>query len=126
MNTVAEVETFWAVLGKGAAIIGVIVAIVQGVRYLYSLLPSAKLEKRLKQAETNLERDYEHLKKHDNEIEQLNKKSDDTAKKIDQVNQGVHRLGKSQIALLNHQINGNGIDKLKEEADDLTDFFIDR
>jgi len=126
MNTVAEVETFWTVVGKGAAIIGVIVAIVQGVRYLYSLLPSAKMEKRLGDVEKNLQKDYEHLKKHDDDIETLNKKTDNTAKKIDQVNQGVHRLGKSQIALLNHQINGNGIDKLKEEADDLTDFFIDR
>ena len=126
MPNPTEIDTFWTVVGKGAAIIGVIVAIVQGVRYLYSLMPSSKLEKRLKQAETNLERDYEHLKKHDDDIELLNKKTDDTAKKIDQVNQGVHRLGKSQIALLNHQINGNGIDKLKEEADDLTDFFIDR
>lgn len=121
-----EIETFWTVLGKGAAIIGVIVAIVQGVRYLYSMMPSAKLEKRVGQAEERLQKDYEHLKKHDTDIDDLRKKTDATEHKLDEVNEGIQRIGKSQIALLRHTIDGNGIDKMREEADDLTDFFIER
>jgi len=123
---VGDVEIFWSVVGRGAAVIGVVVALVQGIRYLYQLMPSAKAQQRIDEMEKHLERDFEHLKKHDDEIAELNKKTDDTSKKIDEVNTGVQRLGKSQIALLRHSIDGNGIDGMRKEVDDLTDFFIDR
>ena len=126
MVNAGEIEAVWSLVGKVAAVIGVTVALIQGIRYLYSLSPSAKLDQKISAIEKNLEKDYEHLKKHDDEIETLNKKLDHTSKQIDQLNQGIHRLGKSQIALINHTINGNGIDKLREEVDDLTEFFIDR
>ena len=96
-----DIEIFWNVVGKGAAIIGVIVAITQGIRYLYSLMPSSKLEKRVGDIESHQEQ-------------------------LRQMNEGIHRIGKSQIALLHHTIDGNGVDKMREEVDDLTDFFIDR
>lgn len=121
-----DIETFWMVVGKGAAIIGVIVAILQGVRYIYSVMPSAKLEKRLDNAEEKLQKDYEHLQEHDREIKGLKEKTDNTEKKLEQVGEGIQRIGKSQIALLRHSIDGSGTDKLREEADDLTEFFIDR
>lgn len=121
-----EIETFWIVVGKGAAILGVIVAILQGIRYLYTVTPTAKLEKRVIELEDKKEKDYIHLKKHDDEIETLQKKTDATDKKIEEVNQGVKKIGKSNILILRHMIDGNEIDKMKNEADDLTDFFIDR
>ena len=122
----SDIEVFWSVVGKTAAIIGVLVALVQGIRYLYALMPSAKLETKMSEMQKHLETDYEHLKRHDDEIAKLNKKTDYTAKKLDEVNLGVQRIGKSQIALLRHTIDGNGIDKMQEEVNDLTDFFIDR
>lgn len=121
-----EIETFWTVVGKGAAIIGIIVAIVQGVRYLYGILPSAKLEKRVDKIEELQKKDYEHFQKIDNRLDHLEQKTDNTQKQLEQVNEGILRIGKSQIALLRHTIDGNGIDKMREEADDLTEFFIER
>lgn len=121
-----DIEIFWNVVGKGAAIIGVIVAITQGIRYLYSLMPSSKLEKRVGDIEAHQAKDYEHLKKHDTDIEDLRKKTDQTQEQLKQVNEGIQRIGKSQIALLHHTIDGNGVDKMREEVDDLTDFFINR
>lgn len=122
----ADLGTFWGVVGKGAAVIGVLVAIIQGVRYLYSLMPSAKLEQRVDSIETKQQKDYEHLKNHDAEIDLLKKKTDKTEQQLHQVNEGIQRIGKSQIALLRHTIDGSGVDKMREEADDLTEFFIDR
>lgn len=121
-----DIEIFWNVVGKGAAIIGVIVAITQGIRYLYSLMPSSKLEKRVGDIESHQAKDFEHLKQHDSDIENLKAKTDRTEEQLKQMNEGIHRIGKSQIALLHHTIDGNGIDKMREEVDDLTDFFIDR
>ena len=121
-----DIEVFWNVVGKGAAIIGVIVAITQGIRYLYSLMPSSKLEKRVGDIEEHVQKDYEHLKKHDTDIDDLRKKTDRTQEQLKQVNEGIQRIGKSQIALLHHTIDGNGVDKMREEVDDLTDFFINR
>lgn len=121
-----EIETFWTVVGKGAAIIGIIVAIVQGVRYLYGILPSGKLEKRVDKIEELQKKDYEHFQKIDNRLDHLEQKTDNTQKQLEQVNEGILRIGKSQIALLRHTIDGNGIDKMREEADDLTEFFIER
>jgi len=121
-----ELETFWTVVGKGAAIIGVVVAIIQGIRYLYSIMPSAKLEKRMELAEVKLQKDYEHLQEHDRDIKGLKEKTDLTEAKLNEMNGGIQRLGKSQIALMRHMIDGNGIDQLREEADDLTEYFIER
>lgn len=121
-----ELETFWTVVGKGAAIIGVIVALVQGISYLYTKMPTGKLEKRVDKIEELQKRDYEHFNKIDERLDNLEQKSDSTQKQLEQVNEGIQRIGKSQIALLRHTIDGNGIDKMREEADDLTAFFIDR
>lgn len=120
-----EIEAFWSVVGKGAAIIGVIVAIVQGVSYLYTKTPGAKLEKRVGDMEGHLQKDYEHLKKHDEDIDALRLKTDRTEQQLEELNAGIHRIGKSQIALLRHNIDGNGVEKMREEADDLTQYFID-
>ena len=121
-----ELETFWTVVGKGAAILGVIVAIIQGIKYLYKETPTAKLEARIVELEDKKEKDYQHLKKHDEQIEEIKEKIDDTDRKIEKVNEGVKKIGKSQIVLLRHMIDGNGVDKMAEEAQDLTDFFIER
>ena len=121
-----EFESFWVVIGKAGAGIGLIVAIVQGIRYLYTLMPSSKLEKRVDKIEELQVKDYEHLKKIDQKIENLEMKTENTQIKLNELSEGIQRIGKSQIALLRHTIDGNGIDKMREEVEDLTDYFIDR
>jgi len=126
MTAIQDIETFWMVVGKFAAVIALLAGLVQGISYLHQKLPSGKLEKRVDKIEELQKRDFEHFKKIDSRLDNLEKDSRNTQEQLKQVNDGIRRLGKSQIALLRHNIDGNGIDKMREEADDLTEFFVDR
>ena len=121
-----DIEIAWGVVGKVGAILAVIVAIIQGARYLYSLAPTAKLEKRVEKAEEHLARDFEHLKEIDMKLEKLTEKVQHTDDELKILTEGINRIGKSQISLLRHFVSGNGQDEMAKEANDLTDFFINR
>ena len=126
MITGSEIDAVWLVVGKAAAIIAVIVGIIQGVHYLVSLMPTAKLEKRVSEIEVKSKKDYEHLQAIDLKISALEQKINDTESKLNEVSEGIQRIGKSQISLLRHFVTGNGQKEMADEADDLTDWFIDR
>lgn len=121
-----EISVAWELVGKIAAVIGVIVAIVKGVEYLNSLMPTTKLEKRIDGIEERQKNDLEHFQRIDAKIEHLEIQVTDTQTQIQEVNEGVRRIGKSQISLLRHFVTGNGQKEMTDEADDLTDWFIDR
>lgn len=121
-----EISIAWELVGKIAAVIGVIVAIVKGVEYLNSLMPTTKLEKRVDGIEEKQKKDFEHLKAIDAKIEHLELQVTDTQTQIQEVNEGIQRIGKSQISLLRHFVTGNGQKEMADEADDLTEWFIDR
>ena len=121
-----DFEIAWSVVGKVGACLAVIVAIVQGVRYLYSMAPSAKLEKRVDKVEEHLAADYEHLKEIDQKLEKLSEKVQHTDDELKVLNEGINRIGKSQITLLRHFVSGNGQQEMQKEAEDLTEFFINR
>lgn len=126
MPTTNEIEITWELVLKVGAIIGILVAIIQGAKYLASLTPTAKLTNKVKEIEEFQKKDYEHLKEIDRKIEALEKRTEDTQKQIGDVNDGVKVLGRSQISLLRHLIDGNGADKMAQEVEELTDFFIKR
>lgn len=117
--TLSELEVTWSVVGKFAAILAVVVAIVKGVQYLNGFMPTTKLNARVTEVE---KKQADGLKR----LEHLENQSDDMKRQIGEINEGIRRIGRSQISLLNHTINGNGIDKMREEVDDLTDYFIER
>lgn len=114
-----ELETFWSVIGKFAAVLAVVVAIVKGVQYLNGFMPTTKLDARVTAVEKKQEDGMKRL-------EHLESQSDDMKKQMNEVSEGIRRIGRSQISLLNHYINGNGVDRMKEEVEDLTDYFIER
>ena len=126
MPTANEISVTWDLIIKVGAIIGILVAIVQGTKYLASLTPTAKLTSRVNGIEDNLKKDFEHIKELDRKIEHLEEKTDNTQKQIKEVNDGIKMIGRSQISLLRHMVDGNGVDKMRDEAEELTDFFIDR
>ena len=117
--TIIEIEAVWSVVGKFAAILAVIVAIVKGVQYLNGFMPTTKLNERVTVVEKKQE---DGLKR----LEHLENQSDDMKRQMSEVSEGIRRIGRSQISLLNHSINGNGVEKMKEEVQDLTDYFIER
>lgn len=126
MPTANEISVTWDLIIKIGAIIGILVAIIQGTKYLASLTPTAKLTERVNGIEQNLNKDFEHIKEIDRKIEHLEEKTDNTQKQIKEVNDGIKMIGRSQISLLRHMVDGNGVDKMRDEAEELTDFFIDR
>lgn len=126
MPTANEISVTWDLIIKIGAIIGILVAIIQGTKYLASLTPTAKLTERVNGIEQNLNKDFEHIKELDRKIEHLEEKTDNTQKQIKEVNDGIKMIGRSQISLLRHMVDGNGVDKMRDEAEELTDFFIDR
>jgi len=126
MPTANEISVTWDLIIKIGAIIGILVAIIQGTKYLASLTPTAKLTDRVNGIEDNLKKDFEHIKEIDRKIAHLEEKTDNTQKQIEEVNEGIKKIGRSQISLLRHMVDGNGVDKMRDEAEELTDFFIDR
>lgn len=126
MPTANEISVTWDLIIKIGAIIGILVAIIQGTKYLASLTPTAKLTERVNGIEDNLKKDFEHIKEIDRKIEHLEEKTDNTQVQIKEVNDGIKMIGHSQISLLRHMVDGNGVDKMRDEADELTKFFIDR
>ena len=126
MITGSEVETIWVVVGKVGVVIGVIVALMKGIEYLWSKAPTSKLEVRVSACEEHDKNDFEHLKAIDsrvNTIEEQMRKSEDKVRHIDE---SITRIGKSQISLLRHFANGNGKAEMTAEAEELTDYFINR
>lgn len=47
-------------------------------------------------------------------------------KRIDGIENGTNILIKANLALINHEITGNGIENLKKTRDSLQDYLIDR
>lgn len=56
----------------------------------------------------------------------VNHKLDKDRKRIDSLDAGQKAISRGMLALLNHQITGNSIDKLKEAQNELTDYLINR
>ena len=121
-----EINAAWSLIGKIGVALAVIVGVVTSVKYLYGLLPTAKLETRVDDMETKQKEGFDRLAKLDSEIAEIKKRFEFTEKQLMQMNEGINRIGKSQISLLHHFATGNGQKEMMKEADDLTEFFVDR
>ncbi len=94
-------------------IFGGITCIAAGVSAIVKMFnPLKEMQKKVSDHDSKLQKDYEHL----NEL-------DDAIKDIEKSNRV---MCKSLLALLNHEITGNGIDKLKEQREVLEQFLIDK
>lgn len=124
MTTPSEIEALWSALGKIGAIIVALGGFVKMVQYLFSLTPTSKLEIRVKKCEDNLQKDYNHFERLDNEIVEIKKSQQRYGDELQKAVNGINKIGTSQISLLRHMADGNGVDELRAEAEDLTKFFI--
>jgi len=61
-----------------------------------------------------------------NKIEQHDYFLDQDKKRIDNIDESNKILCKSMLVLINHEITGNGIDKMKQARDELQDYLIER
>ena len=124
--TPIELETVWAVIGKIGVAVASIVALIKGVQFLFSLSPTSRLEVRVARCEANLEKDFKRLERHDDEISELKKTQQNYHDEMHRAVKGIGKIGTAQISLLRHMIDGNGVEEMKIEADDLTKFFIEQ
>ena len=122
--TPSEVEALWSLVGKAGTFIAAIVTLIKGYQFLRSLSPSAKVEKRMDAAEAKLQKDYEHLDRLDKEVAEIKKSQQKYGDELQKAVNGINKIGTSQISLLRHMADGNGVDELRAEAEDLTKFFI--
>lgn len=122
--TPSEIEALWSLVGKAGTFIAAIVALIKGYQFLRSLSPAAKVEKRMDAAEAKLQKDYEHLDRLDKEVAEIKKSQQKYGDELQKAVNGINKIGTSQISLLRHMADGNGVDELRAEAEDLTKFFI--
>lgn len=105
-NVAITLQTILALFGGITCIVGGISAIAK----LFS--PFKKLKQKVEDHDTKLNKDFERMEafgKATQEIEETNK-----------------AICKSLLVLMNHEITGNGVDKLKEQRDALEQFLIDK
>lgn len=125
-DTAVEIDATWVLIGKALAVLTVIVGLFKAVEYLWSKTPTAKIETRLDTAEKRLEKGDKRFDELDRRIQSIETQVSETQKQINEVNEGIKMLGKAEVSLFNHFINGNGVDQMKQEVKDLTDYFIER
>ena len=125
-DTISQIDATWILVGKILAILTVVVGLFKAVEYLWTKTPTAKIESRLETAEKRLEKGDKHFEELDNRIKKIEEQVSETQKQISEVNAGVKMLGKAEISLFRHFIDGNGVDQMKKEVKDLTDYFIER
>lgn len=126
MVSADEVMAVWSFIGKIGVALGVIVAIIKGFEYLYKKMPVSKLEERVEKCEAHDRDDLKRLTDIEGRVGALEDKLETTKCEIEHINEGVRRLGTSQISMLRHLVNGNGQKDMEKEVDDLTEFFINR
>lgn len=123
-----KINVAWELVGQFAVALGLIVGLVQGFKYLRSQTSIAKLETKVADQGDKLEKDYRHLEALDTRMNGFEKRLIDFEKKqaeeIDRVNKSLEMLGRSMASMLNHLIDGNGTESMREERDKLVDFFI--
>ena len=126
MVTASEIEAVWSVIGKIGVVVGGLVALIKGFQYLMSLTPTSKLERRVLEIEEHDKNDFEKFKNIELRLDALESKITESDDKMKRIDEGIQRIGKSQILLLKHFVTGNGQQEMSKEADELTAYFIDR
>ena len=121
-----DMTAFWSVIVNFGVAVGVIVALIKGIQYLFELTPTADLKKRVTKIEEHDAKDLERFSNIESRIEDMERKLNDTDKNIIHIDEGIQRLVQSQIPLLHHLATGNGQKELLEEAEKLSEYFINR
>jgi len=121
-----DMTAFWSVIVNVGVAVGVIVALIKGVQFLFEMTPTADLKKRVTKIEEHDAKDLERFSNIESRIEDMERKLNDTDRNISHIDEGIQRLVQSQISLLHHLATGNGQKELLEEAENLSEYFINR
>ena len=107
------IKEFGSFVSVALSIFGGVSVIAGGISAILKLFsPVRKLRERVDKNEEFLERDWNRFK----EVERQNQQNEVANKEI----------CKALLVLLNHEITGNGIEKLKKQRDELEQFLIEK
>ena len=124
-----KINIAWELIGQFAVGVGVMVGLVQGLKYLRSQTSIAKLEDKVQQNTTNLEKDLKHLERLDIRMDgfekQLIQQETRFEKELEKINENLNIFGGSMASIMNHMIDGK-TENLKEERDKLVNYLIKR
>ena len=112
---------WWGWLSTG---LGAIVLIAKGIDAIKSIFsPVLKMDERLKTVEAHDAKDFERFDTVDAKINAVDSRMEAKFALQERTNQTIL---KSLAALINHEIDGNGIEGLKSAREDLYNHIIDR
>lgn len=110
--------------------VAIIVSAVKGVQFLFSITPTGKLKVQVEKNTKHLEQDFEKFKVLENDISSIKMKIEQSererAEDSKKLNASLNMIGTSVASILNHMIDGNGIEEMKEERDRLMTHFINK
>jgi hypothetical protein len=110
--------------------VAVVVTGIKALQFLFSLTPTGKLKLQVEANTKHLAEDFERFKTIDKKITDIEFKLETAdkqrAEESQKLNASLNMIGTSVASILNHMIDGNGVDEMKEERDRLTSHFINR
>lgn len=110
--------------------IAVLVTAIKGVQFLFSLTPTGKLRTQVDTNTKHLSEDFERFKSMEKrmvDIElRLDKSEQERAEESKKLTESLNIIGTSVASILNHMIDGNGIEEMKKERDQLIGHFINK
>lgn len=92
-----EITTLWALFVAVASGMGIIVAFVKAVEYLFQMTPVSKLEKRVSAVEEHDKKDLKKIEQIEERITDLEHKLGESYNKITRIDESITKIGKSQI-----------------------------
>lgn len=109
----------WLCTGFGA-----ITILAEGIKAVRSLVsPIVKFGERVKTLESGSKKRQDEIQDLGNRLDETNEHLADVVETQEKTNQAII---KGMVAVINHMIDGNGIEGLKNARDDMTKFLIER
>jgi cell division protein FtsL len=128
--TPQEFDVLWKVVIQTGAAVALIVAIIKGIQYLFSLTSVAKLQTKVTDQDNQLKKMEKHLSDIDCQINEMQETREKESRVIDK---SLKMLGVSLTAIINHMIDTSSPNENKENKedmirvrDDMSNFFINK
>ena len=110
--------------------VALIVTAIKGLQFLFSLTPTGRLKTQVESNTKHLSEDFERFKRLEKKIDdielRIDKSEKERAEESKKLTESLNIIGTSVASILNHMIDGNGIEEMKKERDQLIGHFINK
>ena len=110
--------------------IAIVVTAIKGIQFLFSITPTGKLKAQVDKNTQHIAEDFERFKSIEKKIIdielRLDKSERERAEEARRLTESLNIIGASVASILNHMIDGNGIEEMKSERDRLINHFINK